>query len=65
MVRKIGGSDCPIFGAKGQRFSAFPREAAEMTECEYDRLTVLSLRDDGAGTVRARYGATTEPCETQ
>ena len=40
-------------------------EAAEMTECEYDRLTVLRLRDDGASTVRARYGAATEPCATQ
>ena len=34
-------------------------EAADMPECEYDRLIMLDLDDDGAAAVVGRYGAPT------
>ncbi|HEY0052739.1 MAG TPA: phosphoglycerate mutase family protein [Caulobacteraceae bacterium] len=33
-----------------------------MSDCEYDRLTVLTLTDADSPAVVARYGAPTEPC---
>lgn len=36
--------------------------AAAMDECEYDRLTVLSLTPGGAHAVTGRYGAVNPPC---
>ena len=37
-------------------------EAAAMDECEYDRLTVLTLTPTGAHAVTGRYGAANPPC---
>lgn len=37
-------------------------EAAAMDECEYDRLTVLTLTPSGAHAVTGRYGAASPPC---
>ncbi len=36
-----------------------------MTDCEYDRLSVLTLDGETAHVVRGRYGDRTEPCEAQ
>ena len=36
--------------------------AAAMDDCEYDRLTVLTLTPDGAHAVTGRYGAASPPC---
>ena len=36
--------------------------AAAMDECEYDRLTVLTLTPDSAHAVTGRYGAASPPC---
>ena len=36
--------------------------AAAMDECEYDRLTVLTLTPTGAHAVTGRYGAINPPC---
>lgn len=36
--------------------------AAAMDECEYDRLTVLTLTPTGAHAVTGRYGAPNPPC---
>jgi broad specificity phosphatase PhoE len=36
--------------------------AAAMDECEYDRLTVLTLTPTGAHAVTGRYGAVSPPC---
>lgn len=33
-----------------------------LTDCDYDRLTVLTLEGDGARVVRGRYGVATTPC---
>lgn len=33
-----------------------------LTDCDYDRLTVLTLDDDQTRVVRGRYGAATIPC---
>lgn len=37
-------------------------EAATMEDCEYDRLTVLTLTPTGAHAVTGRYGAANPPC---
>ena len=37
-------------------------DAAPMSECEYDRLTVLTLTPTGAHAVTGRYGAASPPC---
>lgn len=37
-------------------------DAAAMDECEYDRLTVLTLTPTGAHAVTGRYGAPNPPC---
>lgn len=37
-------------------------EATPMTDCEYDRLTILSLKANGAHTIRGRYGVGSNPC---
>jgi broad specificity phosphatase PhoE len=37
-------------------------DAAPMSECEYDRLTVLTLTPTGAHAVTGRYGAPNPPC---
>lgn len=38
-------------------------QAAPMTDCEYDRLSIVTLAEEGAHVIRGRYGAHTEPCE--
>jgi broad specificity phosphatase PhoE len=37
-------------------------DAAAMDECEYDRLTVLTLTPTGAHALTGRYGAPNPPC---
>lgn len=37
-------------------------EAAAMADCEYDRLTVLTLTPTGAHVVAGRYGGPNPPC---
>lgn len=37
-------------------------EVADMSDCEYDRLIVIELKEGAARAVTGRYGAPSEPC---
>lgn len=37
-------------------------DVADMSDCEYDRLIVIELKEGAARAVTGRYGAPTEPC---
>ena len=66
-LRGLGADDVALLVGHSNTVPAIARAlgvagVADMSDCEYDRLYVIELKEGAARAVTGRYGAPSEPC---